>query len=201
MFREDSVDSEDKAALRSRVRARLRSLSGADRERDSADLRRILLESPEWAAAQRIGFFHPRFDEPDLLPLIDVCWAQGKEAALPAWEPYSESYAFRQIRNWEELRTGQFGIPEPSASCRVVALESLDLVFVPGIGFTTDGRRLGRGRGFYDRLLRPFHGVTCGVCFGFQLLERIPVEPHDVRMKRVLVPNPPKSGAEQVEVE
>ena len=52
MFREDSVDSEDKAALRSRVRARLRSLSGADRERDSADLRRILLESPEWAVSK-----------------------------------------------------------------------------------------------------------------------------------------------------
>lgn len=193
--------TEDKESLRSRLRSAVRTLTAEEREAGSSALRPRILGSKEWAEARRIAFYHPRTDEPDLLPLVEACWVQGREAAFPGWDPSTGSYVFRLLRDWRELQVGPFGIREPAQGCPVAALESLDLVFVPGIGFTTEGRRLGRGRGFYDRLLRSFHGVACGVCFDVQLVEWIPVEPHDVPMKRVLAPNLPERRAGQAGVE
>ena len=62
----------------------------------------------------------------------------------------------------------------------------IDLVIVPGVAFTADGRRLGHGKGYYDRFLVGTTAHTVGACFAEQLVDELPVEPHDVRLDRVL---------------
>jgi 5-formyltetrahydrofolate cyclo-ligase len=62
------------------------------------------------------------------------------------------------------------------------------LILVPGVAFDLHGGRLGRGKGYYDRLLKELRGTTCGVAFDQQVVEAIPVEPHDVRLDHVLTP-------------
>jgi 5-formyltetrahydrofolate cyclo-ligase len=64
----------------------------------------------------------------------------------------------------------------------------VDLILVPGLAFDLRGHRLGRGKGYYDQLLRGLGGITCGVAFDQQIVAGIPVEPHDVRVNRVLTP-------------
>ncbi len=70
--------------------------------------------------------------------------------------------------------------PENSAcanrlqSCAEISLNQFDLILVPGMAFDLSGNRLGRGRGFYDRLLEQASGIKCGVGYDFQLLEKIP---------------------------
>jgi energy-coupling factor transporter ATP-binding protein EcfA2 len=65
----------------------------------------------------------------------------------------------------------------------------LDLVLVPGLAFDRFGNRLGRGRGFYDRLLGEVSGVKCGICYQGQLLESLPTEGHDVSVNFIVTPN------------
>ena len=77
---------------------------------------------------------------------------------------------------------------EPAASCEVIPLDKFDLVLVPGMAFDLVGNRLGRGLGFYDRLLQTVSGVKCGVCYDLQLLGKIPTETHDARVDFVLTP-------------
>jgi len=60
---------------------------------------------------------------------------------------------------------------------------------VPGMAFDWSGNRLGRGRGFYDRLLEKVSGIKCGVGYDFQLLEKIPVEAHDAKVNFILTPS------------
>jgi len=69
----------------------------------------------------------------------------------------------------------------------VVAVEALDLLLVPGLAFTLGGGRLGRGGGYYDRVLAApgFGAVTVGVCFEFQILEILPLEAHDILVRHV----------------
>jgi 5-formyltetrahydrofolate cyclo-ligase len=67
-------------------------------------------------------------------------------------------------------------------------LDQFDLVLVPGMAFDSSGNRLGRGQGFYDRLLAETSGVKCGVGYDFQLLEKIPAEPHDAKVDFILTP-------------
>jgi 5-formyltetrahydrofolate cyclo-ligase len=68
-------------------------------------------------------------------------------------------------------------------------LAKFDLVLVPGMAFDLHGDRLGRGRGFYDRLLAEASGVKCGVGYDFQLLEKIPAEPHDAKVDFIFTPS------------
>jgi 5-formyltetrahydrofolate cyclo-ligase len=63
------------------------------------------------------------------------------------------------------------------------------LALVPGVVFDQEGRRLGRGKGFYDRLLPSVGGPLCGVAFDWQVLPAIPVEPHDHVLNYILTPS------------
>lgn len=60
------------------------------------------------------------------------------------------------------------------------------LLFVPGLGFTKKGERIGKGKGFYDRYLNEFMGVTVGLCFEEQIIETLPVEEHDKNVQFIV---------------
>ncbi|HZL13918.1 MAG TPA: 5-formyltetrahydrofolate cyclo-ligase, partial [Verrucomicrobiae bacterium] len=101
----------------------------------------------------------------------------------------TQSYVARRVQNLQsEIVTGQFWVREPKSGCSKIPLEKFDLVLVPGIAFDLRGNRLGRGQGFYDRLLAETSGVKCGVCFDGQLVEKIPAEPHDARVNFIFTP-------------
>ncbi len=88
----------------------------------------------------------------------------------------------------KNIRVGEFGIREPVADCAQISLNLLDLILVPGVAFDLHGWRLGRGKGFYDRLLAAVRGFTCGVAFDEQIVAQIPVESHDVHVNCILTP-------------
>ena len=94
-----------------------------------------------------------------------------------------------QVRKYisGELKTGKFGIEEPTGP-EINNLSNIDLVIVPGMAFDMKGNRLGRGKGYYDKLLRKMRCYKIGVCYNFQLLENIPVEEHDFPMDMVISP-------------
>ena len=77
---------------------------------------------------------------------------------------------------------------EPVSSCLEIPPEKFDLILVPGVAFDWNGNRLGRGRGFYDQLLAKTAGVKCGVGHDFQLIGKVPAEPHDARVNFIVTP-------------
>jgi 5-formyltetrahydrofolate cyclo-ligase len=108
---------------------------------------------------------------------------------LPAFIPGTSVYTARQIvEPVRDLVPGKFGIREPAAHCPEVPLNRLDLALVPGIAFDVSGGRLGRGKGFYDRLLPAVNGLKCGVAFDEQIVDAVPVGPMDVRLNCILTP-------------
>ena len=74
----------------------------------------------------------------------------------------------------------------PPTSPEDPCLSGVDLVFVPGLAFTRDGARLGRGGGYFDRFLSRFEGTSVGVCFQEQVLDELPEEDHDQRVDHVI---------------
>ena len=79
---------------------------------------------------------------------------------------------------------GKFGIEEPTGEPYDTP-EQIELTIVPGVSFDRNGNRLGRGKGYYDRLLPQLRSYNIGICFGFQLSEEIPSEPLDRVMDEV----------------
>ena len=181
--------SNAKAALREQIRARLKAISTAAREAASTKLCSHLQENEAWSKARSVLFFASMADEPDVWPLLAEALRAGKLVALPRFDPEKKNYAACQIRSLaEDVVSGQFGIREPHNSCPALPLNRLDLILVPGIAFDLHGRRLGRGKGFYDQLLADVRGTTCGVAFDEQIVAAIPMEPHDIPLNCILTP-------------
>jgi 5-formyltetrahydrofolate cyclo-ligase len=184
-----ATPEQQKAALRQRVRGALGNLSPADRLAGSVQACARLREEPVWREATWVLIYSPLPDELDVLPLLREALLAGKKVALPRFDAVGNSYLACQVLNLnEDLRTGHYGIREPHDNCPVVQLNRLDFVLVPGVAFAMDGRRLGRGKGIYDRLLISVRGSKCGVGFDEQIVDDLPVEPHDIRLDCILTP-------------
>jgi 5-formyltetrahydrofolate cyclo-ligase len=113
--------------------------------------------------------------EPDTTEVVAVLTSRGHDVVLPR----IRSGALQPARRGEALAIGEFNIPSPTGES--VGASLLDVVLVPGLAFTRDGRRLGQGGGFYDRFLDTV-GASCvaaGVCFSAQLVEDVPCDAHD----------------------
>lgn len=87
-----------------------------------------------------------------------------------------------------DMQAGAFGIMEPKGDLKEVSVEEVDVFLCPGLGFDRNGGRLGRGRGFYDRMLKQARpeAVKIGVCFPSQIVEDVVMEAHDIRMDVVI---------------
>ena len=84
------------------------------------------------------------------------------------------------------MQKGAFGIWEPKPDGEEAVEGAIDLIIVPGVAFDRQCHRLGRGRGFYDRLLSSLDVPKVGICFDFQLVPSVPVESFDYPMDHVV---------------
>jgi 5-formyltetrahydrofolate cyclo-ligase len=177
-----------KNELRTNIRARLERISPAVRAVESIDLcERLKAQIP---SAHTILFFAPLPDELDIWPVLELSLALGTNCALPFFDAEKGTYGARLLKTLAaDIVIGKFGVREPASTCEPIALDQFDLVLVPGMAFDLGGHRLGRGRGFYDRILSAASGVKCGVAYDFQLVEAIPTEPHDAPVNFVLTPS------------
>jgi 5-formyltetrahydrofolate cyclo-ligase len=176
-----------KNALRAHIRTQLEKISPAVRAAESIELRdRLQAQIP---SAHTILFFAPLPDELDVWPMLELALALGTNCALPFFDAEKKTYGAKQLKNLAtDIVTGKFGVREPAAGCEEILLNRFDLVLVPGMAFDLSGNRLGRGHGFYDRILAVASGVKCGVAYDFQLLEKIPTEPHDAKVNFIFTP-------------
>jgi 5-formyltetrahydrofolate cyclo-ligase len=169
-----------KKAMREELRQKI-----AERTGDSARVVRQIVEYlGERTHVRVVALFAPMPGEVDLLTLtkmVEKIWAFPKVTA--------DGLVFQQVSNVEkDLRPGAFGILEPKKRLPVVLTDEIDLFLCPGLGFDTRGGRIGRGKGFYDAALaaaRP-DAIRLGICFGFQLVDEVAMEDHDVRMHGVI---------------
>jgi len=184
----DCMEPSDKSSLRARMRDSLRAVTPEQRAVFSRSLSEVARAQLFWQQARAVLFFAPLADEPDLTPLLETAWREGKTVALPRFNAASGQYSAAVVRSAVDLARGRFGVLEPGADCPSVSLNQLDLAFVPGVAFALNGARLGRGKGFYDRLLAEVRGHKCGVAYEVQVLAAVPEEPHDVRVDSILTP-------------
>ena len=178
-----------KSELRSKIRARLDKISDVGREVAALQLCAKLKEQSFFQAAAAILFFAPMPDEADVWPLLQEALVAGKIVALPQFAAAAQSYVARRVQNLQnEIATGQFRVREPKPGCAKIPVADFNLVLVPGVAFDLQGNRLGRGRGFYDRLLADVRGVKCGIAFDEQVVNAVPAGKSDVPVDFVLTP-------------
>jgi len=181
-----------KQAVRRELRRRLKGIPAEGREKSSRRIRSRLASLPEWRSARVVFLFYSQPPEPDVCPLIQEALAEGRRVALPAFDAKSGRYLARLVclgKGGSALVPGAFGITEPPPENPVLSWNEVEFVAVPGLGFTPDGRRIGKGRGYYDRLLAEMGAFRCGIAWDEQILEEIPTGPGDEMVDCVLTPS------------
>lgn len=172
-----------RAQLRRAVLGRRLALP-ADRVAElSARVRAHLVSHPVWRASRVVLAYASFRQEVDTFPLLAEALARGKELVLPRVDRASRSLDLLRVKDLEtDLRPGYQGILEPDpARCAPTDPHLIDLVLVPGVVFDRRGFRLGYGGGYYDRLLGSLpRAVRVGLAFSLQVVEEIPVLPHDL---------------------
>lgn len=179
---------EAKASLRSLIQSRFRNLTPPLRDHLSEQIRRRVLDWPVYQQARTLLLYSSIGDEVQTQRLIESALEDGKRVILP--RVTDRDLALHVVTgDGECYRKGVFGIREPDpARCPAAALADADLALVPGRAFNYAGIRLGRGAGYYDRLLRerPAALPVFGLAFGFQVVDHVPSAPHDVPVDGVI---------------
>jgi 5-formyltetrahydrofolate cyclo-ligase len=174
-----------KKQIRKAITAKLRAMPAAYRSAASESITAQVLASEEYRNAARIFAFIAMPTEPDTRRIIERALADGKHVYLPKCISKTDMLAVR-IKDLHDLKPGAYGIPEPQDLSETVDADVFDLILVPCVSASRDGRRLGHGAGYYDRFLKGNAEKTVCLCFSEALCDEIPMEENDIFMHKVI---------------
>ena len=183
--------ADEKQYLRAVLSEARRNLPSATANALAASVQACLLASPSYRKADCVALYAPRDNEVDTALIAADAVRSGRRLLYPIVDRAHLRMRLGEVSDQSELRPGAYSIPEPPPSAPALEPEELGtgtLVCVPGLAFTADGARLGRGRGYYDRMLAALSPsvLTAGLAYSFQLLDRLPRDAWDRQLDFVV---------------
>ena len=171
-----------KRAMRQEIARRVEALGAEERSRASLTACRMLVSLNMFKEAESVLAFAPMPDEIDTAHLMRACLDAGKRLYLPLVRWKSRQMEAVEVADLDgDIVLDKTGIPGPRPGGATADGSEIDLVVVPGRAFDFEGGRLGRGGGFYDRLLAgPGRRRAVVIAFNCQMVEKVPVSEHDV---------------------
>ncbi|MCC8112582.1 MAG: 5-formyltetrahydrofolate cyclo-ligase [Bacteroidales bacterium] len=172
-----------KEDIRIRIKAQKTLLSPEEKRQAALEAFERLENHAAFLMAQRILMYHSLPDEISTLDFIEK-WQHRKNFFLPRVNgvnldilPYDQS----------TLKLGAFQIEEPQGD-DTTDISEIEMIVVPAVAYDKRGNRVGRGKGYYDRLLAETKAIKVGVAYDFQLVDEIDAEPHDVKVDIIVTP-------------
>lgn len=172
---------EQKKQLRKQIREEKKRHPEHELTATSAALLEQIEKHPRFIASRTILCYYSLGDEVQTHDFVEK-WHTSKKILLPV--VVDDILKLRYYTGKDCLRTGAFGIEEPTGDY-FTDFDEIELGIIPGMSFDRQGNRLGRGKGYYDKLLPSLHTYNIGICYQFQTREEIPCEPFDRRMDEV----------------
>ena len=174
----------DKPTLRKQIRAAKKEIPLEIKIERSRPILIQVEQHPVFQKANTLLLYWSMDDEVQTHDFVNK-WYQQKTLLLPCVD--GDDLRLRQYTGPDCLKGGeQFGIGEPTGP-EFTALDTIEMIIVPGMAFDRNNNRMGRGRGFYDRLLKSTpNAFKVGVAFDFQMVENVPTEEFDVPMNAVI---------------
>ena len=170
----------DKQSLRRFIKAQ-KDLYSSLKDEQSAAIIQKLEADEDFLCAQTVMLYYSLPDEVDTHALVERYYSK-KRLILPVVK--GEELELKVFQG--KLHEGTFGIQEPEGET-FEAFDQIELVVVPGMAFDKEGHRLGRGKGFYDRLLPKLtHAKKIGLCFPYQLVDDVPTDSFDIPMDKII---------------
>ena len=172
----------DKPSLRRMVGQLKKLLTDSDKRRQADSVFAQIEQLQQFKAATDIAVYWSLDDEIDTHRFIEM-WFNRKRLWLPV--VVGDDLIFRQFEGTDRMTAGAFGILEPTGR-QLDNVAQIGLIIVPGVAFDLQNNRMGRGRGFYDRLLANSKAHKIGIAYSCQIFNQIPTEQTDIPMDLVV---------------
>ncbi|HHY73014.1 MAG TPA: 5-formyltetrahydrofolate cyclo-ligase [Bacillus bacterium] len=177
----------NKVEMRRLMQQKLKEVPSDVMGRWSSEIAVHLYNLHDWVEADTIGITISRSREVDTRAIIEKGWGLGKRIVVPKCEPETRGMTFRVLQSFEQLEVVYYGLEEPKeAETKAISLNEIDLLIVPGLVYNKTGYRVGFGGGYYDRFLSNYNGRTAALAFEVQLVEELPIEPHDMPVDSII---------------
>lgn len=175
----------EKETLRASIKAQRKQLTKDEIHKKSAKVYSALFSSEILQDAKTVMVYLSAFNEVRTEMIIDTLLQSGVRVCAPVTDTKRMSITPYYLEDAKKLIQGAFKIAEPTRDCEAKP-EDIDAVLVPGIAFDKSGNRMGFGAGYYDRFLHSYDGIKIGICYDFQLFDKIPKDSHDITMNYII---------------
>ncbi|HEX8440989.1 MAG TPA: 5-formyltetrahydrofolate cyclo-ligase [Archangium sp.] len=177
-----------KVSLREELTARRKAMTPDIIDERGLKVQARFLATPYYQKARTVALYAPIRGEVPTRDILIAALQDEKIVCYPLSHVHGRILSFRAIRSESELEPGRLGVREPTNSAELIPVDQIDLFVVPGLGFTRDGKRLGRGGGYYDATLKAASARSrrVGLAFGDQVVDTMPTNADDVDMDLVV---------------
>lgn len=173
-----------KSELRKQILEKRDSLSKEQVKKKSNIIKKVLFSLGEFKIAKSVCFFVSFNSEVNTHDMIKEALKQGKEVCVPIATDHTLTLS--KIKDFKDLnKKNKYGILEPS-KLNKVKKEDVEIIIVPGTVFDLGCHRIGYGKGYYDGLLKKYHGLSVGICFDQQVIDKVPRNTWDEKLNMIV---------------
>jgi len=178
-----------KEILRKEIKEKRRKHIKEEQRKKSKEIKEKLLSVKEYREAKTVLFYVSYNGEVFTHEMIKEA-LKDKKIVVPISNVETQTLCLSILESWDDLEPSSYSILEPKKECiREISIDEIDIVIVPGVAFDLNGNRMGHGKGYYDKLLAKIKTTTIGLCFEFQLVEKIQTESHDKPVDIIITEN------------
>ena len=140
----------------------------------------------EFVKADIVLLYYPTKNEISPLPIFEICLKMGKTVAFPVCQKESTTLMFKKVTSLDMFSPSSFGIFEPNEECEIIIPTEKTICITPALLFSKKGHRLGYGKGYYDRFLKDFNGISIGFSYSDCVLDFIPHDTYDIPLDMII---------------
>ena len=178
--------AEQKKCARAFFKALRAKYSVGEKVHDDNAICKNLLSFIRMQKAKQVLMFYPIKNEPDILPIFDTLVSEDIKVAFPISVTDTCKLKFFTVNSLEDMVSGEYGIPEPPQVAHAISDFSDTVCIVPALAYDAGGARLGYGKGYYDRFLSDFNGISTGVAYSDFVVKKLPCDKFDVPLDVII---------------
>lgn len=172
----------DKKQVRRCLLEKRKEMPKAAKEIFDKEISEKIIQSDYFKTANQVLVFSSTEDEFNTRHIIEKCRQVQKRVFYPLCLDSNGEMEFREVTSNDDLIVGMYNILEPKEACKKYAFQENDIIIVPCLSVDKNGYRIGYGKGYYDRFLKNFCGVSICPCYKELLSDKLPTDENDIKI-------------------